>query len=60
MNVDVAFVDVEIVGEDGFMLPPFLLPIELGCQIGPESGRVVDGPPIHLQVLRLDTYSIEN
>lgn len=50
LNPDIAFANIEILEVD--LLAPFLFPEEVGSEIRPKSGGVLDGPFIHVQILR--------
>lgn len=49
--MDGALVDVEVLGAD-LAGVPLLLPVEGVGDLRPEPGRVLDGPLVHLLVLR--------
>ena len=50
LNPDIAFANIKILGVD--LLAPFLFPKEAGSELRPKPGGVLDGPFIHLQILR--------
>lgn len=52
LNLDWAFADIEILRVD--LIPPFLFPKELGSHIRPETSRILNGPFVNLQVLKME------
>lgn len=51
LNLDLAFAGVEILRIH--LIAPFLVPVELGGNIGPKTSGILDGSFIHLQVLMI-------
>lgn len=48
-DLDTPRPDVHVLCDDGFT--PFLFPVKVGSNIGPEAGWIVDRSAIHLHVL---------
>lgn len=51
LNVDFALANVQILRVNG--TAPFLLPVELGSNIGPEAGGVLNGAFVHFEILQI-------